>query len=179
MSEPRAPSNALVDPMAAPPLDLGERPTKVRYGVLAFLAAMTFILYLDRSCINQAAPVIKKELGISETQKGHIFTAFALAYALFEIPAGRWGDRYGSRRILTDCALVVLFHGAHGSRGRIRIAGRHTIPVRCRRGGGVAELGKDLARVVSRVVARACPGGRYNRDAARWRRRVQGLAMAN
>ena len=65
-----------------------------------FLAAMTFILYLDRSCINQAGPVIKKELGISETQKGHIFTAFALAYALFEIPAGRWGDRYGSR--LTD-----------------------------------------------------------------------------
>ena len=24
--------------------------------VLAFLAAMTFILYLDRACINQAAP---------------------------------------------------------------------------------------------------------------------------
>jgi MFS transporter, ACS family, glucarate transporter len=112
MSEPRAPSNALVDPMAAPALDLGERPTKVRYGVLAFLAAMTFILYLDRSCINQAAPVIKKELGISETQKGHIFTAFALAYALFEIPAGRWGDRYGSRRILTRIVLWWSFFTA-------------------------------------------------------------------
>jgi MFS family permease len=78
-----------------------ERPSRVRYGVLAFLAAMTFVLYLDRACINQAAPTIKEELGISETQKGFIFGAFTLAYAIFEIPAGWWGDRYGSRRILT------------------------------------------------------------------------------
>jgi MFS transporter, ACS family, glucarate transporter len=105
MSESPVFSNGLTGPVTAPHHDLGERPTKVRYGVLAFLAAMTFILYLDRSCINQAAPVIKTELGISETQKGHIFSAFALAYALFEIPAGRWGDRYGSRRILTRIVL--------------------------------------------------------------------------
>jgi MFS transporter, ACS family, glucarate transporter len=105
MSESPVPSNALSEFEVTPPLDLGERPTKVRYAVLAFLAAMTFILYLDRSCINQAAPVIKKELGISETQKGIIFSAFAFAYAIFEIPAGRWGDRYGSRRIVTRIVL--------------------------------------------------------------------------
>jgi MFS family permease len=62
---------------------------------------MTFILYLDRACINQAAPIIKQELGISGTQLGFVFGAFTLAYAVFEIPAGWWGDRYGSRRILT------------------------------------------------------------------------------
>ena len=80
--------------------------------MLAFLAAMTFILYLDRSCINQAAPIIKKELGICETQKAIIFNAFALAYALFEIPAGRWGDRFGSRRILTRIVLWWSFFTA-------------------------------------------------------------------
>ena len=42
----------------------------VRYGVLAFLGAMTFVLYLDRVCIGQAAPQIQKELGISETWMG-------------------------------------------------------------------------------------------------------------
>jgi MFS transporter, ACS family, glucarate transporter len=105
MSDTSAPSNSVTVPWAAPPADLGEQPTRVRYGVLAFLAAMTFILYLDRSCINQAAPIIKKELGISETQKGIIFGAFTIAYAFFEIPAGRWGDRYGSRRILTRIVL--------------------------------------------------------------------------
>src|SRR5262249_57797299 len=52
---------------------LVERPTRVRYAVLAFLAAMTIVLYLDRVCIGQAAPLIKKDLGISETQKGVVF----------------------------------------------------------------------------------------------------------
>ncbi len=84
------------------PLEVpSESPTRVRYMVLAFLAAMTFVLYLDRACINQAAPRIKEELGISETQKGIIFGAFTIAYAIFEIPAGWWGDRYGSRGVLT------------------------------------------------------------------------------
>jgi MFS transporter, ACS family, glucarate transporter len=92
--------------------DVGERPTRVRYVVLAFLAAMTFILYLDRSCISQAAPVIQKELNISEKQKAMIFSAFALAYALFEIPAGRWGDRFGSRRIVTRIVLWWSFFTA-------------------------------------------------------------------
>jgi MFS transporter, ACS family, glucarate transporter len=82
-----------------------ESPTRVRYVVLAFLAAMTFVLYLDRACINQAAPIIKEELVISEFQKGLIFGAFTIAYAVFEIPAGWWGDRYGSRRILTRIVL--------------------------------------------------------------------------
>jgi sugar phosphate permease len=78
-----------------------ERPTKIRYGVLMFLAAMAFVLYLDRACINQAAPIIKQELGLSSTQLAIVFGSFALAYGVFEIPAGWWGDRYGSRRILT------------------------------------------------------------------------------
>jgi MFS transporter, ACS family, glucarate transporter len=112
MNEPPATPIAPSDPHAAPAFDLDERPTKVRYIVLAFLAAMTFILYLDRSCINQAAPVIKKELAISETQKGFIFGAFTLAYAVFEIPAGRWGDRYGSRRIVTRIVLWWSFFTA-------------------------------------------------------------------
>jgi ACS family glucarate transporter-like MFS transporter len=110
MSDSPAPSNVWTGPMPSP--DVGERPTKVRYGVLAFLAAMTFILYLDRSCINQAAPIIKRELGISESQKGVIFSAFTLAYAIFEIPAGRWGDRYGSRRILTRIVIWWSFFTA-------------------------------------------------------------------
>ena len=35
-----------------------------------------------------------------------------LAYALFEIPAGRWGDRFGSRRILTRIVLWWSFFTA-------------------------------------------------------------------
>jgi MFS family permease len=77
------------------------QPTRVRYVVLAFLAAMTFVLYLDRGCIGQALPAIQRELNLSEADKSLINSAFALAYALFEIPVGHWGDRYGSRGVLT------------------------------------------------------------------------------
>ncbi|OJW17828.1 MAG: hypothetical protein BGO49_30480 [Planctomycetales bacterium 71-10] len=78
-----------------------ESPTRVRYGVLAFLAAMTFVLYLDRVCMGQAGPVIQKELGISDSWMGWVYASFSISYVLFEIPTGRWGDRYGSRGVLT------------------------------------------------------------------------------
>jgi MFS family permease len=83
----------------------GSEPTRVRHGVLAFLAAMTFVLYLDRTCMGQAAPLIQRDWGLSESQLSVIFNAFALSYALFEIPTGRWGDRYGSRGVLTRIVI--------------------------------------------------------------------------
>jgi MFS transporter, ACS family, glucarate transporter len=88
-----------------PGQDKSPHPTRVRYGVLAFLAAMTFVLYLDRACIGQALPVIQKELNLDEWGKSLVLNAFALAYAIFEIPAGRWGDRYGSRGVLTRIVI--------------------------------------------------------------------------
>jgi sugar phosphate permease len=50
--------------------------------------------------ISQAAPVISRELGLSSTQMGSIFSAFAIAYALFEIPGGWMGDWLGARKVL-------------------------------------------------------------------------------
>jgi hypothetical protein len=42
-------------------------PTRVRLLVLALLCVMSFILYLDRICISQAAARMEKDLGISES----------------------------------------------------------------------------------------------------------------
>jgi MFS transporter, ACS family, glucarate transporter len=92
---PPTEAGAIADPVGT------SGPTRVRYGVLAFLAAMTFVLYLDRACIGQALPVIQRELSLTEWDKSVILNSFALAYAIFEIPAGRWGDRFGSRGVLT------------------------------------------------------------------------------
>jgi sugar phosphate permease len=83
-----------------------ERPTLVRFGVLAFLAGMMFVLYLDRYCISQAAPLIEEDLGISHADMGLVFAAFTASYAVFEYWAGRWGDRYGSRGVL---ARIVIW----------------------------------------------------------------------
>ena len=111
MADPRhRNSTSHVEPLRL--LDRTSGPTTVRYGVLAFLAAMTFVLYLDRVCIGQAAPAIKKELGISDSWMGWVFAAFTLSYALFEIPTGRWGDRFGSRGVLTRIVIWWSFFTA-------------------------------------------------------------------
>src|SRR5205807_7030470 len=80
-------------------------PTAVRYAVLAFLCLLAFVLYIDRICISQATTSIEKDLGISDKQMGFVLAAFTVAYGLFEIPTGRWGDRYGSRGVLTRIVL--------------------------------------------------------------------------
>jgi MFS transporter, ACS family, glucarate transporter len=75
--------------------------TGVRYQVLAFTVALAGVTYLDRVCIARAKGQIQADLGLTEVQMGFVFSAFTLAYAMFEIPTGAWGDRIGPRRILT------------------------------------------------------------------------------
>jgi MFS family permease len=69
--------------------------------VLAVLSILAVITYIDRVCIAVAGPRMQRELGIGPEQWGWVVGAFALAYALFEIPAGRMGDRIGARLALT------------------------------------------------------------------------------
>ncbi|MBV8652584.1 MAG: MFS transporter, partial [Alphaproteobacteria bacterium] len=74
--------------------------------VLGIICLMYFITYIDRVNISTAAPVIAKELGLSNTQLGLAFSAFAYPYALFQIFGGWLGDRFGARRTLGICGLV-------------------------------------------------------------------------
>jgi MFS transporter, ACS family, glucarate transporter len=91
------------------------RPSRVRYTVIALTVALAVITYIDRACISFAAPFIRRDLGLSAVQMGWVFTAFGLAYALFEIPGGYLGDWIGPRKVLTR--IVVwwsLFTAATG-----------------------------------------------------------------
>jgi MFS family permease len=90
---------------ATPPTDL-EQPTRVRYGVLGFACALSMITYLDRVCFGSAAPDVRDALGLnSVADLNWAFTAFALAYAVFEIPSGWLGDVFGPRRVLLRIVL--------------------------------------------------------------------------
>lgn len=79
------------------------RGSRVRYAVLAFTVALAAVTYLDRVCIAHAdvTASIKRELDLSDKQMSLVYSAFTLAYALFEMPTGAWGDRIGPRRVLT------------------------------------------------------------------------------
>jgi MFS transporter, ACS family, glucarate transporter len=82
-----------------------QRPTRVRYGVLGFACALSMITYLDRVCFATVAPYIGKEFDLSKQELGWLFTAFALAYAMFEVPSGWMGDVFGPRRTLIRIVL--------------------------------------------------------------------------
>jgi MFS family permease len=88
------------------------RPTRVRYGVLAFACALSMITYLDRVCMGTVAPHIQKEFDLGDDQVGLIFSAFALAYALFEVPSGLLGDLFGPRKTLIRIVLWWSFFTA-------------------------------------------------------------------
>src|ERR1700679_1495457 len=87
------------------PPDVDGRVTHVRYQVLAFTVALAAVTYLDRVCISRAEAEVRRDLGLTKVQMGYVFSAFTIAYALFEIPTGAWGDRIGARRLLTRIVI--------------------------------------------------------------------------
>lgn len=88
-----------------PTAQLLEQPTRVRYGVLGFACSLSMITYLDRVCFGTVATQVRGEFGLSHTQMGMIFAAFALAYAAFEVPSGWLGDVFGPRKTLIRIVL--------------------------------------------------------------------------
>ncbi|MGH9674101.1 MAG: MFS transporter [Bryobacteraceae bacterium] len=77
-----------------------QTPTRARYWVVVFAITLAILAYIDRVCISMAATDMRRDLGLSREQMGAIFSAFALAYALFEIPGGWLGDWMGPRKVL-------------------------------------------------------------------------------
>ena len=74
--------------------------------VLLLLCAMYFITYLDRVNVSTAAAGFSKDFGLSKTQIGLVFSAFAYPYLVFQIIGGWVSDRFGSRRTLIVCSLI-------------------------------------------------------------------------
>ena len=77
----------------------------MRYGVVGLMISLAMVTYLDRACVGKLAPDISRDLALSKDQMSWVFSAFALAYALFEVPTAWWADRRGTRGVLTRIVL--------------------------------------------------------------------------
>ena len=66
--------------------------------LLAMLVAV--LLYLDRICLSTASEAVQADLGLSKADLDLTLSAFFWAYALFQLPAGWLGDRFGARYVL-------------------------------------------------------------------------------
>src|SRR5205807_3818320 len=78
---------------------------RARARVLTFAFLLAVVTYLDRICISAAAPFMMEDLHLTVLQMTAVFSAFTLAYSMFEIPSGWLGDRRGPRRVLTRIVL--------------------------------------------------------------------------
>jgi ACS family glucarate transporter-like MFS transporter len=82
------------------------RPTAVRWRILAILALASFIAYVLRTNLSFAAPAMMADLGMDEIRWGYVLAAFTAGYAIFQFPGGVLGDRFGPRRVLTAIAVL-------------------------------------------------------------------------
>src|SRR6202012_2797293 len=71
------------------------------------ICMMYLILYVDRVNISTAAPLIKAELNLSNTELGLVFSAFAYPYALFQLIGGYFGGKFEALMSLFVCGLLV------------------------------------------------------------------------
>jgi MFS transporter, ACS family, glucarate transporter len=138
-------------------------PTRVRYQVVAFTVLLAMVTYLDRVCISKLAPEIMGDLRLSKIQMGYVFSAFALAYAIFEIPTAWWADRRGTRLVLTR---IVIWWSIFTMATAAAINYATLLLVRFLFGAGEAGAWPCVARTFSRWIP------------ARERGRVQGIFFA-
>jgi ACS family glucarate transporter-like MFS transporter len=73
--------------------------TRVRWGIVAMLFAITAINYADRATLSIAGPALSRELGLDPVAMGYVFSAFGWSYVLGQLPGGWLLDRFGSKHV--------------------------------------------------------------------------------
>lgn len=78
----------------------------IRWIVLAIIVFASSIAYVLRTSVNVVGETMMHDLGMNELQLGMVFSAFAAGYALFQIPAGMFGDKFGARFTISAAAVL-------------------------------------------------------------------------
>lgn len=90
--------------------------TNVRWRVLAWLCSLSALTYVTRIGIIQVQDRIELDLHLSPSQLALAFSAFSLAYALFEVPSGWLGDKLGPRKVILRIVLCwIIFTALTGA----------------------------------------------------------------
>jgi len=90
--------------MARPP---NHSPTLRTFAPALVLLAISFLInYIDRGNISIAAPLVKKEFDLSDSQLGILFSTFFVTYTAMQFIIGWLVDRFDANRILAAGFLL-------------------------------------------------------------------------
>jgi ACS family glucarate transporter-like MFS transporter len=88
------------------------RNSHVRFWIIAVLFIVSSINYASRATLGIAGKPLSGEFHLDSVQLGYLFSAFAWAYVIGQIPGGRLLDRFGSRPVyIWSITLWALFTG--------------------------------------------------------------------
>lgn len=73
-------------------------PSRTRYLIILILFLVSTLNYGDRGVLSITGAAIQGEFALTPVQMGWIFSAFAWAYVLGQLPGGWLLDRFGSKR---------------------------------------------------------------------------------
>ena len=78
----------------------------VRWAVVGLLFLGGMINYLDRAALSVAAPFLTKELSLSPSELGLVFSVFFFGYAAFCFVGGYFSDRIGAKNVFSIASVV-------------------------------------------------------------------------
>jgi MFS family permease len=100
-----APENAVEQLNGTLPI----KPTWERWKVLGWLSCIAVFTYIGRIGISgQIRENIESDLHLVPALTAYAISAFTLSYALFELPSGFLGDRFGPRKVLTRIVMCWM-----------------------------------------------------------------------
>ena len=78
-------------------------------GLVLFFTWLLFgMYYVNRFNYSPMIPLLKVDLGITNTQAGWLMALFFISYTIFQLPSGFLGDRFGPRKVLTWGAIISI-----------------------------------------------------------------------
>src|ERR1700691_2606624 len=92
----------LISSLAPPPF------FRIRWRILTFLSGLRVLAYLEQRTITMAAAQIMQRLHLSQLQIGWLEQAFVIGYALFQMPGGMFGQRFGARWTFVIISLLAF-----------------------------------------------------------------------
>lgn len=88
--------------------ELARRGLRLRWIMFSYVFSFAMLAYLQRTSVSVAAEDMLPALHLSVVQLGWLNAAFTTAYAMFQLPGGALGQKYGARPTFIVIGVIGL-----------------------------------------------------------------------